>query len=340
MSNPSVQAALAAAAPGSRSEGFISIGTMASGAPIGLPYVALCGARPGKTFWINGQVHGNEVTGIVAALDFVNGLDAARLAGSLVVTSTANPLGFDARRKNAPQDDNDLDMSFPGRANGFTTELFAHHLQSEIRAVKPDLVISMHAQGTQNASRTYAVYKQPPESPVKAETLFPYMVGFKPSVVCRMSVTPGSGEILGNHAGAMDYQLNMAGIPTFMIELGTGQRADPNEVALGVAGFTDAARRLGIVEGAPLAGPHTLRHATRRGHFPVAHGGLFRPRQKPGEVVRAGEALGEIMNIHGHVVERPTAPQDLIIIAIRVDPVVHSGDRVGYVAYEWTEVTA
>ena len=56
---------------------------------------------------------------------------------------------------------------------------------------------------------------------------------------------------------------------------------------------------------------HEGHHVTRRGHFPVANGGLFRPCQKPGEVVRAGQALGEIMNIHGHVVETPTAPQDL-----------------------------
>ncbi|MFN0161068.1 MAG: succinylglutamate desuccinylase/aspartoacylase family protein [Burkholderiales bacterium] len=338
MSTSTIQATLAAAAPGSRIEGFVPVGNMASGALIGLPYVALRGARPGKTLWINGQVHGNEVTGIVAALEFVNGLDAGQLAGNIVITSTANPLGFDARRKNAPQDDNDLDMSFPGRENGYSTELLAHHLLREIRAVRPDLVISMHTQGTQTASKTYAVYKEPPQSPVTGPQLFPYMVAFQPSVVCKMSVLPGSGEILGNHSGALDYQLNMAGIPTFMIELGTGQRADPNEVLLGVAGFTDVVRRLGIAAGAPLAGPHTLRHVTRRGHFPIARGGLFRPRQKPGEVVPAGQALGEILSIHGHVVERPTAPQDLIIIAIRVDPVVHSGDRVAYVAYEWAEV--
>ena len=30
--------------------------------------------------------------------------------------------------------------------------------------------------------------------------------------------------------------------------------------------------------------------------------------------------------------------RDVIIIGIRVDPVVHTGDRVAYVAYEWTDV--
>lgn len=44
------------------------------------------------------------------------------------------------------------------------------------------------------------------------------------------------------------------------------------------------------------------------------------------------------MSIHGHVIERPSAANDLIIIAIRVDPVVHSGDRIAYVAHEWQDV--
>ena len=323
----------------SRIEGYIPVGNMASGASLAIPYVAIKGARAGTTLWINGQVHGNEVAGIVAALDFINGLVPGDLSGNVVITSTSNPLGFDARRKNVPLDDNDLDQTFPGRMAGFTTERFAYNLLAEIRRVAPDLVISMHSQGTPNISKTYAVYKQPPDTSVTEKFLFPFMGAFRPSVACRMSVEPGSGEILGNHAGALDYQLNSIGIPTFMIELGSGQRADPAEVSLGVSGFREVAMRLGILSGAPESRPATLRRVTRRGHLPVSHGGLFRALRKPGELVPAGEPLGEIMNIHGHVVERPVAAQDVIIIAIRVDPVVHTGDRVAYVAYTWDEIS-
>ena len=46
-----------------------------------------------------------------------------------------------------------------------------------------------------------------------------------------------------NHAGALDYQLNTLNLPAFMIELGTGQRAAPEEVARGIAGYTDWMRR-------------------------------------------------------------------------------------------------
>ena len=106
-----IRSALDAAAPASRIKGDLVVGTMASGASIAIPYVAVKGARPGPCLWVNGQVHGVEINGILAALDFVNGLDPQAMTGTVIVTGTANPLAFDARRKAAPQDDNDPEGS-------------------------------------------------------------------------------------------------------------------------------------------------------------------------------------------------------------------------------------
>ena len=68
--------------------------------------------------WINGQVHGPEINGVLAALDFVNALQPAGLSGSIVVTATANPLALNTRTKTTQQDEGDLDQSFPGNAGG------------------------------------------------------------------------------------------------------------------------------------------------------------------------------------------------------------------------------
>lgn len=331
-----VRKALHTLAPGSRTDGVIPVGTMASGSAFGIPFIVLKGKRPGKTLWVNGQVHGSEVTGIVSVLDFVNSLDLQAMSGNLVVTSTGNPLGLDARQKNAPQDGNDLDQTFPGRKDGFISERIAWLLFEEIRGV-PDLLINMHAQGSQAISRSYAVYKEHANGTVSAKSLFPYMGAFNPHLACRMNLEGGQGELLGNVGGALDYQLLAIGIPAFMVELGVAQRAEQDDVAQGIAGFNGVAKRMGIIEGQP-GKIDTLRRVTRRGHATVTHGGLFRPSRRPGDLVRAGEPFGEIMDMFGKVVERPSLARDAIIIAIRVDPVVHSGDRFGYLAYEWDDV--
>lgn len=321
---------------GSRSSGVVPIGTMASGASFGIPFIVLKGQRPGKTLWINGQVHGCEITGILAALDFANALDPITMAGNVIITTTGNPLGLDGRQKNAPQDSNDLDQTFPGRADGFVSERIAYLLFEEIRGI-PDLVINMHTQGAQVITRSYAVYKEHPKGSVRPEDLFPYIAAFDPHVTCRMNLEPGQGELLGHIGGALDYQLLAIGIPSFMIELGVGQRAEAPDVAQGLRGFQDVAVRMGIIEGKAHKHSSLLR-VTRRGHATVNHGGFFRPIREPGDIVRAGEAFGEILNAFGEVVERPSLSRDALVIAIRVDPVMHSGDRFGYLAYEWEEI--
>lgn len=331
-----IERTLERAKSGSRTHGTVPLGKTASGSVYGVPFVAIKGAKAGKTLWINGQVHGNEITGIVAALDFVNRLDPQTLSGNVIVTSTANPLAMDARVKGAPFDGSDLDQAYPGRAAGFVTDRIAYTMFEEIRGI-PDLLINMHTQGNQTIARSYTVYKEHPNRLVLPETLFPYMAAFDPMVACRMNLEPGQGELPGNIAGALDYQLIALGIPAFMVELGVGQRAEAAEVAKGIAGFEDIAKRMGILEG-EVRKFDTLRRVTRRGHVSVNEAGFFRPMRKPADLVRAGEPFGEVMNAFGEVVERPVLDRDAIIIAIRVDPVMHTGDRFGYMAYEWDDI--
>ena len=320
----------------SRAKGKISVGTLASGVEIAIPYVVLKGAKPGPCLWINGQVHGNEINGIFAALDFFNELDSAKLSGSLVVTATANPLALDARQKFAPVDELDLDQSYPGRPDGFTTEQLAHALFTEVKAAA-NAVVNMHTMSPPFEAKVYAVYKVHPNGRVKENDLLRLIAPFKPSVACRMSVEPGKGELPGNIAGALDYQMAALGIPAFMIELGAGGRATPEDIRQGVEGFRGVARELKMIEG--NNGAQKVRRVTSRGHVTFKHGGLFRASRKTGETVKAGEVVGELMNVWGEVVDRVSLPNDIVIIGIRRDPVVHSGDRLGFVAYAWEDMT-
>ncbi|MCQ0003902.1 hypothetical protein [Actinomadura madurae] len=52
----------------------------------------------------------------------------------------------------------------------------------------------------------------------------------------------------------------------------------------------------------------------------------------------SGRPLGEIRNVYGDVVEAVSLPTPALVIGVRRDPIVHSGDRVGFVATEWDDV--
>ncbi|ANN66083.1 M14 family metallopeptidase [Bordetella bronchialis] len=321
---------------GARRHGAIAVGSMASGMAVELPYVAVRGARPGKTLWLHGQVHGDEINGMVAALRFAARLDPQAMRGNVVVTPTGNPHALDSRRKRNPYDDLDLDQCYPGSARGLISERLAHALIGEIRGTA-DLVINLHTMNALFDSRPYAVYKLHPDSGVAENDLLRAIALFEPHVACRMDVG-GKGELPGNIAGALDYQCLAARIPAFMLELGGGSRFEAANVALAERGFERLAVRMGILEGASEA-PASVRRVTRRGWITFDHGGLFVPEVQAGDAVDEGGLLGVAMDIHGNERERIRLPAAGIIIGLRRDPVVHTGERAAFVAYEWDRYT-
>jgi predicted deacylase len=318
-----------------RTAGSLRVGSMASGAPVALPWVGVRGARPGRTLWLHGQVHGDEINGIVAALQFARRLEPAEMAGHVIVTPTGNPQALDARRKRNPYDELDLDQSYPGSASGLITERVAHALMSEVRGVA-DVLINLHTMNPLFEAPPYTVYKHHPGSGITEERLLAAMACFHPNLACRQDVS-GKGELPGNIAGGLDYQCLAAGTLAFMLELGSGSRLQPANVALAERGFLALAQQMGILPGAPAAGPAHLRTVSRRGWVTAQEGGLFVPRCQAGDLVKQGESIGELLGLDGSA--RPVAAfeRDGILIGLRSDPVVHTGERLAFVAWEWAD---
>ena len=315
--------------------GTLRVGSMASGTPLALPWLAVRGARPGRTLWLHGQVHGDEINGIVASLRFLHGLDADAMSGNVVITPTGNPQALDARRKRNPYDELDLDQSYPGSAQGLVTERVAHAMFSEMRGVA-SMVVSLHTMNPLFDAPPYAVYKVHPDSGIDEAQVLDAVAHFHPVLACKQDVG-GKGELPGNIAGALDYQCLAAGITAFMVELGRGNSFQPENVTVAENGFRGLAQHMGILEGSPHATGATLRTVSRRGWITADEGGMFVPRVKAGALVRAGESIGDVYRFDASVT--PIAPftRDGILIGLRGDPVVHTGERLAFVAWEWAD---
>src|SRR5690606_6214898 len=141
-------------------------------------------------------------------------------------TPTANPVALDARRKTGPYDEQDLDQTFPGNPNGLISDQLSAAL---FAAVEPhaDVAVSMHTMNNLFDSDPYAVYKVHPQSGVSEDDVLRLVRHFHPVFACRMSVSGGTGELPGNIAGALDYQMLAKGKAAFMIELGSGSCTTP-----------------------------------------------------------------------------------------------------------------
>ena len=278
-----------------------------------------------------------QVNGTLAAIEFFRKLEGQEVSGTVIVTPTANVQAVNERTKTAAVDRLDMDQCFPGREDGLPTERLAARLFGAM-APGADVVVNLHTLGTPFDSKPYAVYKVHPDAGVAEQRLLDMIACFAPNMACRMPVTAAGGELPGNIAGALDYQCLAMGKAAFMIELGVGGRQESEHIAAGERGLRRLCSMLGILPAGEGMAVPKLRRVTRRSHVMSNAGGFFRTAVQPAQVLPRGEPLGCIHDVFGKEVEVVRFPQDVIVIAIRRDPVVHSGDRISFVATEWDEV--
>jgi predicted deacylase len=84
------------APPGTRSQGFLTIGETPS-EPIRVPLVIINGRRPGPRLCLTAGVHAAEYPGIDAVLRTIQELDPSALTGAVVAVPVVNPPMFQRR---------------------------------------------------------------------------------------------------------------------------------------------------------------------------------------------------------------------------------------------------
>lgn len=337
------------AAPGEYETGMVKVAELSHRGPVMMPVMIVNGTKPGPRLWLNGTIHGDELNGPMAIRNVLPKLDPAKLAGAVIATPISNPLAFQARQKNTPQDSLDMDMQFPGDPNGTLSQRLAHLLFEQIRRMATHLV-DFHTLGTPYDALPYTVFKRPPAASAdvcdQAERMARMFGG---TAHCRVDLGGNLNELPGNVAGFLDVQCLKHGIPAFMTELGSGGHIQPDMVSFGEQGIFALLRDLEMWPEAPdaseasdaSAGSEAAPHSqtitiTRRRFLYADHGGIVIDSAPSGSVVKPGELVCRIVDMFG-TVQEIRADQEMYIIASRKNPPVDTGDRVAFVGIEWQE---
>src|SRR5258708_6957046 len=83
------------------------------------PVTTISGARPGPTLFVNAGVHGGEYPAVEAAIDLSRDVNAAELAGTVVVMPVLNLPAFRQRSMFVcPVDNLNPNRVFPGKPDG------------------------------------------------------------------------------------------------------------------------------------------------------------------------------------------------------------------------------
>ena len=89
----------ATAAPGAVARGVIPVTELAAGTRLDIPVVVVNGAKPGKVFWVDGAIHGDEPEGPLACQIALREVDPAKLSGTLIMVPVLNVAAYEAAQR-------------------------------------------------------------------------------------------------------------------------------------------------------------------------------------------------------------------------------------------------
>ena len=277
------------------------------------PFIALTGAFDGPTILITAGIHAAEYTGIEAAIQLGRTLDPGQLRGTVVIIPLLNRPGFYERSIYVnPEDNDNLNRVFPGRADGSWGERFAHRLLGEI-VTKCDSVIDLHAGDLIEQLVPFVIYRETGDAALDSR-------------IARMANAYGARWAVksaptGERPGSLFAVASLNGVAGMVAESGGRGLLIEADVARHVKGVTNVLRAVGALTGVPdLVKPPTVVKSFDWLRSPAE--GIFHPRVAVGHMVKKDEAVGELVDLVGAPIATVTAHTSGVLLFIVTSPAI------------------
>jgi predicted deacylase len=307
-----------------RSFNRIDVTTMLNGGMLSVPLHVVTGRRPGPTFGIVTNTHGDEFSPTMAIRALLDTLDTARLKGRLAIVSVANPMATAGFGRLTPEQHGrtDLHEVYPGNARGNTTQMIAAAITENVLH-HVDTLIDFHSGGSGGRLQARVDYNANTPADLKAKNL----------ALARAFGAPFVHE--NEFAGAASHYLNGRGIPAVNPEVGgsyLGPETTRYYATAMIDGLVGMMRHLGMLEGE--ARPPRQIHfdlKARRELRPKHSGYLvshYECASELGALVKGGTKLGEVIDLYSYkVLEELVAPFDGYLFFSRYSGVVGGGTQ-------------
>ncbi len=294
----------------------LHVGKLPSGAKISVKTHVFCGSETGPSVLLLAGLHGDEINGIeILRRMIADGLQGKLLRGNIVVIPILNIYGFVNFSREVP-DGKDVNRSFPGSMSGSLASRMANIITKKVLPVI-DFGVDFHTGGDNRYNYPQVRYTKKDE---KAKEL---AKAFGAPFLLEKSVLPKSLR-----RTARDLK-----VPIIVYEGGEALRLDGLAIESAVDGLTRLLTSAGMISGEVKDVSSLCFH--KSSWIRAKQAGIFIWSKKSGNQVVKGETLGSIYDPYGITRVAVTANRDGFILGHNNTPVVHQGDALFHIGYEY-----
>ena len=260
-------------------------------------------------------VLGDEIQGQYVCYELIRRIkeDYGSLKGIVDVYPALNPLGMEAKTREIPGPELEMNGLFPGSPSGVMGEYAAYCVFEDMRDA--DFCVDVHG-----SNMFLHEILQVRMNNDNVDELLPYARALNTDMIW---IHP-SNQV---KRGSLVYELNRIGVKSFVTESSYAYRIDQNYGNQLVDGIFALMKELGIWEGETIIPREPLITNDEEMSFINSESsGIFIPDVRVSSFVRKGDRIGTVVDvITGSVEEIVTAPKTGVISAMREYPAIEEG---------------
>ncbi|MBR3538882.1 MAG: succinylglutamate desuccinylase/aspartoacylase family protein [Eubacterium sp.] len=260
-------------------------------------------------------IFGDELQGQYVCYELIRRIkeDFGSLTGIVDIYPSLNPLGLEARTREIPGPELEMNALFPGSHSGVMGEYAAYCVFQDLKGA--DICVDVHG-----SNMFLHEILQVRMNDDMVDELMPYARALNTDMIW---IHP-SNQV---KSGSLAYELNQIGVKSFVIESSYAYKINQNYGNQLVDGIFALMKEMGIWQGETIIPREPLvTNDMEMAYINSESSGIFIPEVEVSSFVREGARIGSVVNvITGSVEEVVKAPKTGVISAMREYPAIEEG---------------
>lgn len=295
----------------------LHVGKLPSGTRISIKTHIYCSEDVGPTMLLLAGLHGDEINGVeIIRRVLSSGILDTIQHGNIIVIPILNIYGFINFSRAVP-DGKDVNRSFPGSSTGSLASRVARILTKKVLP-HVDFAIDFHTGGDNRYNYPQIRYSRRDSNARQMAEEFAAPFLLEKGLISKS---------LRKSARDMD-------IPTIVYEGGEALRLDGYAIEMAIQGLKRILYHKGYISVGQKANEPGLTFK-KSVWIRARQAGIFIWAKKSGSKILSGEVLGSILDPSGLTRTAVTATREGYILGHNNTPVVHQGDALFHVGYDW-----